>query len=106
MLAISGVKGKKIMKKNFITCVCVYCVMALGLAGPLQAQEPSRLMTLKNCMEYAISNSTKLRIQQAATGDARIARRDALLQAFTPNISSSTYAYYNFGRSIDPETNT
>ncbi len=106
MLAISGVKGKKIMKKNFITCVCVYCVMALGLAGPLQAQEPSRIMTLKDCMEYAISNSTKLRIQQAATCDARIARRDAILQAFTPNISSSTYAYYNFGRSIDPETNT
>ena len=94
------------MEKSFITCVCVYCVMALGLAGSLQAQEPSRLMTLKDCMEYAISNSTKLRIQQAATGDARIARRDALLQAFTPNISSSTYAYYNFGRSIDPETNT
>ncbi len=106
MLAISGVKGKKIMKKTFITCVCVYCVMALGLAGPLQAQEPSRIMTLKDCMEYAISNSTKLRIQQAAAGDARIARRDAILQAFTPSLTTGTNAYYNFGRSIDPQTNT
>ena len=33
----------------------------------------------------------------------RIRRR---LQAFTPNLSGSTYAYYNFGRSIDPQTNT
>ena len=65
--------------------------MAPWLAGNLQAGEPSRIMTLKDCMEYAISNSTKLRIQQAATGDAKIARRDAILQAFTPNISSSTY---------------
>ncbi len=80
--------------------------MALGLAVPTRAQEPSKVMTLRDCMEYAISNSTKLRVQQAATGDARIARRDAILQAFTPNVNSSTYAYYNFGRSIDPETNT
>jgi outer membrane protein len=64
------------------------------------------LMTLKECMVYAISNSTKVRIQQAAIGDARIDRRDAILSAFTPRISSQTYAYYNFGRSIDPQTNT
>ena len=87
-------------------CFCVFSVMALGLAGESQAQEPSRIMTLRDCMEYAISNSTKMRIQHAATGDARIARRDAALQAFTPNVNANTYAYYNFGRSIDPETNT
>ena len=106
MLAFYAKTGKNMIKKTFITFISVYCVMAPWLAGNLQAGEPSRIMTLKDCMEYAISNSTKLRIQQAATGDAKIARRDAILQAFTPNISSSTYAYYNFGRSIDPETNT
>ena len=62
-------------------------------------------MTLHDCMEYAISNSTKVRIQQAATGDAQIARRDAALALFTPQITAQTYAYYNFGRSIDPQTN-
>lgn len=63
-------------------------------------------MTLKDCMAYAISNSTKVRIQRAAVGDARLDRRFALLSAFTPTISGSTAAYYNFGRSIDPQTNT
>lgn len=63
-------------------------------------------MTLKDCMAYAISNSTKVRIQRAAVGDARLDRRLALLSAFTPTISGSTAAYYNFGRSIDPQTNT
>ena len=63
-------------------------------------------MTLHDCMQYAISNSTKMRIQEAAIGDARITRRDAALTLFTPAINAQTYAYYNFGRSIDPQTNT
>ena len=68
--------------------------------------EGARLMTLRDCMEYAISNSTKIRIQQAAIGDAQIDRRDAALALFTPQINAQTVAYYNFGRNIDPETNT
>ncbi len=82
------------------------CVAAIGLfAINAGAQEP-RVMNLHDCMEYAISNSTKMRIQQAAVGDAQIDRRDAALALFTPQISANTYAYYNFGRSIDPQTNT
>ena len=66
----------------------------------------AQLMTLHDCMEYAISNSTKIRIQQAAVGDAQLDRRDVALTLFTPQISAQTYAYYTFGRSIDPQTNT
>ena len=80
--------------------------MTLGAPDLSRAQESSKPMTLKECMEYAISNSTKMRIQQASSSDARIARRDAILQAFTPSLSTGTNAYYNFGRSIDPQTNT
>jgi len=47
-----------------------------------------------------------MRIRQAESGDAQIARRDAALKLFTPQITAQTYAYYNFGRSIDPQTNT
>ena len=43
------------------------------------------VMTLHDCMAYAISNSTKIRIQQAEIGDAQIARRNAVLKVFTPN---------------------
>jgi outer membrane protein len=69
-------------------------------------QACGQTMTLRDCMEYAISNSTKMRIQQAAKGDAQIDRRDAALALFTPQLNAQTYAYYNFGRSIDPQTNT
>ena len=89
-------------------------VAAMGFsAGIAGAQDPldgvadgPRVMTLRDCMEYAVSNSTKMRIQQAAIGDAQIDRRDAALALFTPQINAQTYAYYNFGRSIDPQTNT
>lgn len=81
--------------------------IAALLAGAICAHaQQGQGMSLKDCMQYAISNSTKVRIQQAATGDARIQRRDAILAAFTPNISGGVSGYYNFGRTIDPNTNT
>ena len=89
------------MKNLFIKCV----VTALALAETVSASGQTT-MTLNDCMRYAISNSTKVRIQEAAIGDAQIARRDAALTLFTPQITAQTYAYYNFGRSIDPQTNT
>jgi len=91
------------IRKIFITFLCV---SGLGLAAGAQAPVNGQVMTLQDCMEYAVSNSTKMRIQQAAIGDAQLDRRDAALKLFTPQISAQTYAYYNFGRSIDPQTNT
>lgn len=89
---------KQFVAVMLATGLCCFAVMA-------QEQAPSA-MTLHDCMEYAVSNSTKMRIQQAAIGDAQIDRRDAALALFTPQINAQTYAYYNFGRSIDPQTNT
>ena len=102
------------IRKTIITVLCAaFCFVIPGLTGNLRAQEmPDRVghdrkvMSLHDCMEYAISNSTKMRIRQAETGDARITRRDALLSVFLPTISAGTSASYNFGRNIDPETNT
>ena len=79
--------------------------MGLAFAGSVRVSAQTTL-TLKDCMAYAISNSTKIRIQEAAIGDAQIDRRDAALALFTPQINAQTVAYYNFGRNIDPETNT
>ena len=88
---------KKLFKMAFMVAAF------LGAQASAGAQEP---MTLKDCMEYAVSNSTKMRIQQADIRDAQVERRSAILEAFTPSVSAGTYAYSNFGRSVDPETNT
>lgn len=63
-------------------------------------------MTLHACMEYAIEYSTKNEIQNLDNADTRIDRREAILKTFTPSVSAGTYAYSNFGRAVDPETNT
>ena len=99
------------MKNLFIKHVVVALALAVTVSASGQATGQTgfgkdSVMTLKECMAYAISNSTKIRIQQAAIGDAQIDRRDAALRLFTPSINANTYAYYNFGRSIDPQTNT
>ena len=88
------------MKLNRIITI----LLSLGLsASALFGQE---VMTLKDCMRYAVENSSKVKLQELEVDDARVARRDAIMQAFTPQVSASTYAYSNFGRSVDPETNT
>lgn len=81
-------------------------IVPLSMAAASAQPDESVKMTLQECMRYAVSNSTRMRIRQAETGDARIDRRDAALALFTPQINAQTYAYYNFGRSIDPQTNT
>ncbi|MCR5660468.1 MAG: TolC family protein, partial [Bacteroidales bacterium] len=83
----------------------ILMMLVHGALNPVKAQD-TLTMDLKACMRYAVEHSTKMRIQQADIRDAQIDRRDAILAAFTPSIDGSTYAYSNFGRSIDPETNT
>jgi len=57
-------------------------------------------------MVYATRHSTKLRTSAADRSDERAQRHQTIMQAFTPSVSASTYAYNNYGRNIDPETNT
>ena len=83
----------------------ILMMLVLRALNPVKAQD-TVTMDLKACMHYAVEHSTRMRIQQADIRDAQIDRRDAILSAFTPSIDGGTYAYYNFGRSIDPETNT
>ena len=72
------------MKQTFLIPI----LLLAAALRPAAAQNP---MTLHDCMEYAISHSTKMRIQQATTDDARIARRDAILSVFLPSISGSSF---------------
>ncbi|MBQ5993755.1 MAG: TolC family protein [Bacteroidales bacterium] len=75
------------------------------LCGTAHAQDTA-VMTLRDCIRYALSHSAEMRVLQADLGDAQLSRRNAILNAFTPVVSGDVYAYSNFGRSIDPETNT
>ena len=89
--------------KQYTTIFLLFFCAQLSLA---QTSDTLASFTLKDCMSYAIAHSTKLEIQAADNRDAQIARRDAILRAFTPNVAGGTYAALNFGRGVDPETNT
>lgn len=80
-------------------------ILLMMMFGTAHAQNTA-VMTLRDCIHYALSHSAEMRVLQADLGDAQLARRNAILNAFTPEIDANTYAYSNFGRSIDPETNT
>ncbi len=86
---------------RFIFLTVLWVVMTLASTLQCRAQ-----MTLHDCMAYAVSNSTKMRIQEAASDDARLARRASILELFTPTVKADANAYYTFGRGIDPQTNT
>ena len=53
-------------KKLIITVAALFC------SGFLFAQE---VMTLKECMHYAVENSSRVKIQQMEVDDARVARK-------------------------------
>ena len=61
--------------------------------GTETMQGEERVMSLHECMEFAISNSTKMRIQEAETGNARLTRREALLDAFLPGMGCFALAH-------------
>jgi outer membrane protein len=77
--------------------------MMLMLPASLAAQDAA--LTAADCMRYAVEHNHDIRINEL-TQDSRRAERTAAIGAFLPAISGSIGAQYNFGRAIDPETNT
>ena len=80
--------------------------MLLALAAPsvlpARAQEA---WTLERCMQYAVEHNHDVRLQQFSLDDARAERLRAR-GSFLPSLDASGSAQFNFGRAIDPETNT
>ena len=85
------------MNRTFIT------LALLLTAGSVGAQE--RTLTADDCMRYAVEHNHDIRISQLSQ-DTRRAERTGAIGAFLPSVNGSIGAQYNFGRAIDPETNT
>ena len=77
-------------------------LMLLTFTG-IKAQQAT--LTATDCMRYAVEHNHDIRIGQL-TQDTRRAERTSAAGAFLPQVSASIGAQYNFGRAIDPETNT
>lgn len=84
------------MKRLFLI---IYVIAA---ALPLSASEP---WTVERCMQYAADHSHTVRQQQFALEDSRAVKTQAI-GAFLPSVYGSVDGQINFGRAIDPSTNT
>jgi outer membrane protein len=84
------------MKKLLILFLLLFSINAM------QAQ---KIFNLKECMNFAVNNSPKYKIQEAKNKNTSLDFREAYLN-FIPSFSGSVSGMANFGRSIDPETNT
>ena len=62
-------------------------------------------MTVWECMRYAVEHSHGLR-QRALQLDNAKATRSQAIGSFLPSVGASISGQLNFGRAIDPETNT
>lgn len=63
------------------------------------------VFTLEDCIEYAIKNTPKYKIQEALNKNTEIEYKETYLK-FIPQINGAIGLNTNFGRSINPETNT
>lgn len=71
---------------------------ALALCG-------QEVWTVERCMQYAVAHNHEVRVRQFALDDYRTDRTRAI-GALLPSIQGNVGGQYNFGRAIDPETNT
>ena len=75
----------------------------VGLSMSAFSQE--NLWTMDECMKYAVENSPKVK-KAYYQEDNYKADRMAAFGSFLPSIGADVSARYNYGRSIDPQTNT
>ena len=77
-------------------------IYVIAATLPLSASEP---WAVERCMQYAADHSHGVRQQQFALEDSRAAKTQAI-GAFLPSVYGSVDGQINFGRAIDPSTNT
>ncbi len=75
---------------------------ALAIGINAYANEP---WSVERCMQYAADHSHTVRQQKFSLDDSRASKTQAI-GAFLPSVYGSVAGQMNFGRAIDPETNT
>jgi outer membrane protein len=87
------------MKK---TVLFLWIPLLWGWVSEVTAQE---IWTMDDCLLYAVEHSPGVK-QAAYAYDTYKAEHTASMTAFLPTLSAGSSAQYNFGRAVDPETNT
>ncbi|MBE6297147.1 MAG: TolC family protein [Bacteroidales bacterium] len=79
-------------------------LMTIVFAGFVVFSSTAQLMTMDECMVYALQHSITVSKQQNVLDNADMDYKRSIASLF-PSLSAGVSASANFGRSIDPETN-
>ena len=87
--------------KHALEGFALFCVLFLASGSSAFAQA----LSVWDCIHYALAHSHDLRQRELTLDNAEASRLQAV-GAFLPSVSASSGVQWNFGRAIDPETNT
>ena len=77
-------------------------ILSFSICLTAQAQ---KLWTVDECMQYAVMHNHEVRLQSIGLDDYK-AEKVRAIGSFLPAAEGNIGGQYNFGRAIDPETNT
>lgn len=89
---------------RMIRLISLKVVLFLVLCSSMQVRAQEK-WTLRMCIDYALENSIAIKQAQINVRTAQITRRAAVESRY-PSLDLSTNAGLNFGRNIDPTTNS
>ena len=87
-------------KKNLLRMTICFFSGWMGLEAAAQ-----EIWDVDRCMNYAVQHNRTVRQRELEADNARLDRMKAI-GSFLPGVTAGTSVQYNFGRSVDPETNT
>ena len=80
-------------------------IISLLMVSSLTVKGQEKAWTVDECIEYAVTHNHDVRLQRMQLDDYRTDKQRAV-GAFLPSVEASVGGQFNFGRAIDPETNT
>ncbi len=83
----------------------IFLSLLLGFVTISVAYAQEHLWTIDDCMRYAVENSMKVREKQHQNDSYKAASQESVARFF-PSVSARVGGQFNYGRSIDPQTNT
>ena len=98
--ALLRIKENNMNKKNLLRMMICFFSGWMGLEAAAQ-----EVWDVDRCMNYAVQHNRTVRQRELEADNARLDRMKAI-GSFLPGVTAGTSVQYNFGRSVDPETNT
>jgi outer membrane protein len=98
--ALLRIKENNMNKKNLLRMMICFFSGWMGLEAAAQ-----EVWDVDRCMNYAVQHNRTIRQRELEADNARLDRMKAI-GSFLPGVTAGTSVQYNFGRSVDPETNT